>query len=74
MTALINDAKKAGYTVTRSGDDIAIIKRVGRWKKPRGIYIYGDGTAFDVSVHLGVAKGIRSYRDMRAVLEIGGAK
>jgi hypothetical protein len=71
MTSLINDATRAGFSVETKGGETYIIKRVGRWKKATGLVIYGDGTAFDVTVeNLGAAKGLRSYKDMRTILGI----
>jgi hypothetical protein len=71
MTSLIADAKRAGYRVTTKGTTTVILKLVGRWNRPHGLLIYDDGTAIDVSVeHLDVAKGLRSYKDMRAVLHL----
>jgi hypothetical protein len=70
LLKLIEDAKAAGYTVEVKGEDIAITRRVGRWQHVRGLILFGDGTAFDVAVAPGVAKGLRSYKSMRQVLGI----
>jgi hypothetical protein len=65
MASLIEDAKRAGYTVADKG-------AAGIWITTRGVglIIYPDGTAFDASVRLDVAKGIRAYKDMRRILGI----
>lgn len=69
MTSLIFDAHQAGYDVFADGTTTLIVRRIGRREMPKGLRIYDDGTAIDLSVgDLGVAKGIRSYKDMRAVL------
>lgn len=68
MKALTEDATKAGYTVELDGTDIRIVKRVGRRKKLEGIVISETGTALLIDVRLDVAKGMRSYKDMRRVL------
>ena len=72
MDLLFSDAVAAGYIVERyRGTDLLIIKRVGRWKKPVGLIVYEDGTAFDLSVDdLSVAKCLRSCTKMRFVLGI----
>jgi hypothetical protein len=69
---LINDAKAAGYSVEmcRDGSTIRIVKKIGRWQKPVGIVLYDDGTAFDVSLDLCVARGLRSFKSMRSILEL----
>jgi hypothetical protein len=70
--SLIKDAKAAGYSIElqRDGAAIHIVKRIGRWRKPVGLVIYGDGTAFMLDVRSDVAKGIRSHKDMRSILGI----
>jgi hypothetical protein len=65
---LLDDAQKAGYSIEIQAHEIRITKQVRNKKK--GLVIYVDGTAFDITVDIRVAKGIRSYRDMRAVLGI----
>jgi hypothetical protein len=70
MLSLITDAKAAGYTVETEGTATLITKRMGRWHTLAGLCIHADGTAFDISVDLTVAKGIRSYKHMRQLLSI----
>lgn len=70
LQALLTDAEKSGYTVVTEAHNIDIIKKVGRWKKTRGLRVFEGGWAQDLSVELHVAKMIRSYADMRKVLEI----
>jgi hypothetical protein len=67
---LLEDAKAKGFTVETEGTKIRISKRVGRWSEIRGIELFDDGTAFDLSVDLSVTRGMRSYEDMRSVLGI----
>lgn len=71
MTSLIEDAEAAGFTAKVDADgQVAITKKVGRWRKDVGLVVYGCRTAFDVTVAPNVAKGLRSYKDMRIVLGI----
>ncbi len=64
--ALLLAAPSAGYHVTLSGSAVEITKRTPR--TVTGIVLYENGTAFDVTVDLSVAKGIRSYAEMRKLL------
>jgi hypothetical protein len=67
---LIDDARDAGFAVT-IGDDSSpttILRTSKRGRTTKGLMIYPDGTAFDATVRLDVARGLRSYADMRAVL------
>lgn len=70
MLSLIEDAKAAGYVVTQDETTTLITKRVGRWNQVYGIVLFGDETAILADVQLDVAKGMRSYRDMRKALGI----
>lgn len=71
-TTLIEDAARAGYSVEpqKDGTTIAIVKRVGRWKKLSGLMLYNDGTAIRLDVDLSVALAIRSVKAMRNILGI----
>lgn len=68
--SLIADAKAAGFKVDDQGSRLVI----ARWSKHvtprvlRGVAIYNDGTAFDLTVVLHVAKGMRSYVVIRKAL------
>lgn len=65
----LQEARDAGYRIQHEDDGtVRITKDYGPWKKQYGIRIHPDGTAFDITVDLSVAKGLRSYRDMRRVL------
>ena len=70
LEALCHAAQKNGYSIHENNETVEITKTVGRWHKRQGIVIYPDGTAFDVTVDLSAAKGLRSYDDMRSVLEL----
>lgn len=63
LQKLVDDAKAAGYTVGRRGSVLRIVKRQG--KKTRGICVYENGTAVDLT---NAKRGMRSYRDMRSCL------
>ncbi len=68
---LLRDASAAGYSIgPHHGCAIYISKKVGRWKKPRGLVLYDDGTAFVLDVECDAATTIRSYKDMRKALSI----
>lgn len=67
---LIEDAEKAGYTVVIRAGTTRIYKTCGRWNESRGIDICEDGTALRIDVRADIAKGMRSYKDMREVLGI----
>jgi hypothetical protein len=69
--SLLNDARAAGYTVTIGKDGhTEIAKRVGRWKRLRGLVIYPDGCAVVAEVDLAATACIRDYKTMRVVLGI----
>jgi hypothetical protein len=70
--ALIADAKAAGYDVIADGTTLRIVRmdRRSKGRPLRGIVLYETGTAFDATVDLSVARGMRSYADMRKVLGI----
>lgn len=74
QTALIEDAKAAGYTVDEDETTVRIYKLDGRSKRQkkvlRGIVLYESGTAFDLTVDLAYARGMRAFKDMRSVLRI----
>ena len=67
---LLTDAQAAGYTVTHEGERTAILRKSKTGRILAGLIVYADGTAYDATVRLDVAKGLRSYADMRAVLNI----
>lgn len=69
--ALIEDAKRAGYSVRRDDYQVAIVRRhKGNGRVLQGIVLYQDGTAIRADVDLSVATGMRSDADMRAVLSL----
>jgi hypothetical protein len=68
--ALMDDARKAGYVVSSHSGHVDIVKRDRRGRLISGIVVYENGTAFDATVDLSVARGIRSYAAMRKVLGI----
>lgn len=72
--SLIDDAREAGYVVTQDGEMTLITKRVGRWQETRGLVLFGCGTAILADVRLDIAKGIRSYREMREALGLESAR
>ena len=76
LEKLVSDAEKAGYTVKRSASSVQIFKvHGGHGKIVRGLEVYEDGTAFDMTVNdLSVARGLRSYKAMRKVLELKEGK
>ncbi len=67
---LLTDAQAAGFTVTHEGERTTILRRSKTGRLLQGLVIYADGTAYDATVRLDVARGLRSYADMRAVLRI----
>jgi len=73
LQQLVDEAKSAGFTITKDPDGtIKIVKRHGGHGRPiRGLVIFPNGTAFDATVDLSVARGIRSYKAMRSVLGLG---
>jgi len=68
---LLKDARAAGFTVAHEGGNTTILRHSKTGRILRGLVIYADGTAYDATVRLDVARGLRSYADMRAVLRIG---
>lgn len=72
MQRLIDDARSAGLDVTINRNDVLIVRRTPKLKRVSyGLVIYESGTAFDVKVDLAVARGIRSFADMRSILRLG---
>ncbi len=67
---LCHQARENGYSIVEKNEAIEISKTHGRWRKIAGILIYPDGPAFDLTVDLSVARGMRSYDDMRRVLNL----
>ena len=67
---LLTDAEAAGFTVTHESSRTTILRHSKTGRLLRGLVIFDDGTAVDATVRLDVAKGLRSYADMRAVLNI----
>jgi hypothetical protein len=69
---LIDDAKAAGFTVVTSESGVVRIRKThkGNGRVLRGLDLYPDGTAIDATLDLSVAKGVRSYADMRAILGV----
>jgi hypothetical protein len=67
MQKLTTDATKAGWTVRQSGSATTITKPT-LGKKLKGIEITETGTAYDITVDLSVARGVRSYKEMRIIL------
>ncbi len=82
LTNLINDAVRAGYLVETDRHGSVTLKkniRVNQSKKTRvkGLVVGANGWAYSLDVLArspGVAAAVRSYKDMRAILEIGGAR
>ena len=71
MKQLYTDAMRAGWLIETGTQATFLVKRNKRTGKIyAGLGIYPDGTAFDVTVRLDAARGMRSYKDMRAVLGI----
>lgn len=70
---IIDDARRAGYQVKHSTGAVEIYKE-RRYKtrpnKVAGIIIYSDDTAYDLSIDLDLAIGIRSHARMRILLGI----
>jgi len=67
---LIEDARAAGFEVKQDSDGTVSIVKIhrGTGRPIRGLVIYPNGTAFDATVDLSVARGFRSYKAMRSVL------
>ncbi len=72
LESLINDAKMAGYQVKWIGSRLEIFKRDRRSSSRilRGLVRFDDGTALDMTVRFDLARGLRSYADMREVLRL----
>jgi hypothetical protein len=73
LQQLLADARAAGYDVQPSSGGWIILKavKVNQHKtKQVGLRIYADGTAFDVTVDLSIAAGVRSIDTMRRMLGI----
>ncbi len=70
LQALIEDARKAGYEIkTEPNGTVAIFrKHKGTGTILQGLLIHPNGTAIDSSVRPDIAKGLRSFGDMRKVL------
>jgi ribosomal protein S18 acetylase RimI-like enzyme len=67
---VVNDAIAAGYAATYTETHVDLV-RWSKHEKPRalgGLRIWATGTAFDITLDLAVANGMRSADDMRAVL------
>jgi hypothetical protein len=67
---LLIDAREAGYTIRESPGGLVRIlrthKRTG--KTLQGVILYYEGTAIDATVDFAVARGIRGYNKIRALL------
>ncbi|WP_199028449.1 hypothetical protein [Ralstonia sp. ASV6] len=67
---VINDAIAAGYAAEFSETCVDLVRR-SKHEKPRvlrGLRIWADGSAFDVTLDLGSAKAMRKAEDFRAIL------
>jgi hypothetical protein len=77
-SSLIEDAKNAGFEVQVDDDGCVFFRRWSNHRDPQGrlcprlldgsMVLYASGTAFSLTTPLSVAKGMRSYRDMRRCL------
>jgi len=68
---LIESARNAGFEIRYDDEGAVYIrKRYANGKISRGLVIYADGTAIDLTLDLSVAKGIRSYKTMRGLLKL----
>ena len=71
---IINDAIKIGFTVVHRVDSVEIYKgfedQWGNSVISKGLKIYSNGWAFDMTVDHDIAKGVRSHADMRAILNL----
>lgn len=75
MTAVkdkfIADAKVAGYAIETHGKHLHIVKRTPKTRQIKaGICLCEDGKAFRIDVELGMALTIRTFKDMRSILNI----
>jgi len=69
--ALIEDAKRAGYTVEAHEGRLDIFKLDGRTGNfSKGIRIHEDGTCNRLDIDLAVATNLRTYADRRAALSL----
>lgn len=67
---MIEEAQKAGYTVRWHEGCVDVI-RLTNHAKPRvsrGLRIWANGSAFDFTMDLSVAKSIRNVDDQRKML------
>lgn len=69
---LIEDALNSGqYKMTMKPESIQLFhehKRTGRIE--RGLEIFNNGTAFDITANLSEAKIIRTAKDIRGILKL----
>ncbi len=75
LQRLLEDARAAGYEVTRDGDEWHVLKvvTVNQHRKERvGLVILASGWAVDVSIDSCAEKCIRSTDTMRKILGIKG--
>jgi hypothetical protein len=72
--SLIEDARKAGFIAEIDPNGyFRIYKEVCNGARPasrKGVCMYEDGTAFVIGVDLRVAKGMRSFKEIRSALGI----
>ena len=72
---LIADARAAGYEVTHDKADGSTCIVARRHRRTReilqGVIIYYDGTAIDLTVDLGVARGMKSFKTIRRHIGLG---
>ena len=71
---LIADARAAGYEVRHDEAEgttrIVVRRHRGTGAILQGVAIYHDGTAIDLTVDLGVARGMKSYKIIRRHLDL----
>jgi hypothetical protein len=72
MQQLVLDAQSAGYTVRQGENNLDIVK-LTKHAKPRaikGLRIWADGNAIDITMDLAAAKAIRTQKEWRKFLGI----
>ena len=64
------DCVDAGLEVAQAGGIVFVIhtRHARTHKVLRGVVLHENGTGFDATVRCDVAKGLRSYDDMRKIL------
>jgi hypothetical protein len=66
---VVQDAQKKGYEVCETESEITIARRHAKTRRVlQGICVFQDGTAVDATVHLTVARCLRSAGEWKSVL------